>query len=202
MEIELDRWRELGLHHRWRWSLRTAEIRRTSRPNLNRESSTGKNPAKHPLASSGPLLLGCRRRPPPPEAHKAGEHPATASGPRGGDDGQGRVNRAETIFGEIQGFSGSIQPAVGEVVAGRLPLDASEAAYVRSRIVLGGCWCFDGGCGVLVVAGCFWGCRSWVEAAAVGGTSDGAGQPVGTVGASLVSDSSGWWLPEGSTTLS
>ncbi|GAB2303647.1 hypothetical protein Dimus_037631, partial [Dionaea muscipula] len=50
-------------------------------------------------------------------------------------------------------------------------------------------WCFDGGCGVLVVTGCFWGCRSWAGAAGVGGTSDGVGQPAGAASASSVSDS-------------
>ncbi|GAB2279236.1 hypothetical protein Dimus_013886 [Dionaea muscipula] len=58
--------------------------------------------------------------------------------------------------------------------------------------------CFDGGCGVLVVVGYFRGCRSWAGATGVGGTSDGVGQPAGAVGASLVSDSGGWWLPGGS----
>ncbi|GAB2280886.1 hypothetical protein Dimus_015508 [Dionaea muscipula] len=53
--------------------------------------------------------------------------------------------------------------------------DAGEAAYARPGAVLGGCWCFDGSCGVLVVAGCFWGCQSWVVAASVGGTSNGVG---------------------------
>ncbi|GAB2303012.1 hypothetical protein Dimus_037003, partial [Dionaea muscipula] len=142
-------------------------------------SSIGKNQTKHPLESSGPLLLGCRRRPPPPEAHKAGKHPATASGPRGGDDGQSRVNRAETIFGEIQGFNPRLARWWPVGCHWSVTILACPRRRYRTPVRR----------------------LTWVEAAAVGGTSDGAGKPVGTVGASLVSDSSGWWLPE-DTTLS